>query len=294
MNKELKSLLILSLLTAPIGVVEANADGPGYRPPVQSQAPSAPAMGEYAGPERTQAAMGHYARARTLLVEAMREFEAGKDIAKPDLILNSETWKAGVSARADELGHVISPEARESTGGTRFKENHSLLNENFDKPKKFSNSAPRPVKKVEKKEVLVSAEEKESNFARARMNEDSELTEDAIKESKTTAKVKRDLEPVNPLDQTEPSAKKTDDEKDLNELLAQPKKESNVDLGNTADSEGSKDRLADETAPPSDTGQTAGPSNEDTETAKSINDDEIRARLKKLSEEIAQEEKSKR
>jgi hypothetical protein len=298
MNKELKSLLILSLLTAPIGVPLAVADSPGsYGNQQASQAqPPAPAMGEYAGAERTQAAMGHYARARTLLVEAMREFDQGKEIARPDLILNSETWKSGVSARADELNHIISPQARETTGGTRFKENHSILNEKFDQPKKVA-SAPRLVKKAEKRQILVSAEKKESNTARARMTVDSDPL--AVETVETKTKVTRDLEPIEPSEA--PAAKKSEDEKDLNDLLAPPRNLPEADSDLTADSENTKskeEKLSEDKAPTGDSGRTASPDTErapeESETAKSINDDEIRARLKKLSEEIAQEEKSKK
>ena len=52
--------------------------------------------------------------------------------------------------------------------------------------------------------------------------------------------------------------------------------------------------MTEEKAPPTGEGHEAATPAEESETTKSINDDEIKARLKKLSEEIAQEEKSKK
>jgi hypothetical protein len=311
MNKELKSLLILSLFTLQFGVADVLADGPisyeksrasGYKA-TGSNSQSA-AMGEYAGVERTQAAIGHYARARTLLVEAMREFDAGKEIARPDLILNSETWKAGVSARADELAHVISPQGRETTGGVRFKESQALLNQKFDKPKKVASSspAPRPIKKVEKekRQILVSAEKKETNTARARMAEESEPLAVKSEEKKELKVIREPLEPVAPKEEVkEPVAKSTEEQKDLKELLSPPQSspiEADPELEKAADEELARtmgEKVAEDKSPPSDTSQTTASPSEQSETAKSINDEEIRARLKKLSEEIAQEEKNK-
>lgn len=314
MNKELKSLLILSLFTLQFGVHDGLADGPisyeksrasGYKATAANS--QSAAMGEYAGVERTQAAIGHYSRARTLLVEAMREFDAGKEIARPDLILNSETWKAGVSARADELSHVISPQGRETTGGVRFKESQALLNQKFDKPKKVASSspAPRPIKKVEKekRQILVSAEKKETNTARARMAEESEplAVKPVESEEKKEVKVIREpLEPVAPKEEVkEPVAKSTEEQKDLKELLSPPQAspiEADPELEKAADEELSRtmgEKVAEDKSPPSDTSQTTASPSEQSETAKSINDEEIRARLKKLSEEIAQEEKNK-
>lgn len=307
MNNELKSLLILTLLTAHVGAQDTLADGPhsANRSSVnQTSASRSAAMGEYAGPERTQAAIGHYARARTLLVEAMREFDAGKEIARPDLILNSETWKAGVSARADELGHVIAPEARETTGGTRFKESHALLNQKFDKPKKFASSSPaiRRTKKSqnEKRQILVSAEKEETNSARARMTEASdplavkpeEKKSDKKSQKTTEAIIREPLEPVSPKVEAETSVTTTtatENDKALSELTAPVKAspiEPDLELEKAADAELSK-TMGEKTVDVQSTPV------EESDTAKSINDDEIRARLKKLSEEIAQEEKNK-
>jgi len=313
MSKELKSLLVLSVFALHLGVSDTHADGPGRTSsPVSGSSVQTAAMGEYAGAERTQAAVGHYARARALLVEAMREFDAGKDIARPDLILNSETWKAGVSARADELAHVISPEGRETAGGTRFKENKSLLNEKFDAPKKVASSSPAPrvSKKVKREQVLVSAEKREANFARARMTEISEPVAVEIPENKSAKIIKVPLEPVAPKKEVEtPDATNTEDEKDLSELISAGKadavksdnSEVDVELEKAADAELSRsmeESTAQEKTRVAGEGRTAAPSTGESateaETAKSINDDEIRARLKKLSEEIAQEEKNKR
>jgi hypothetical protein len=314
MNKKLKSLVILSALSTQATFNLSLADGPQSRAVSASTSTTQTASlgSEYAGPERTQAAIGHYARARTLLVEAMKEFEAGREIARPDLILNAETWKAGVSARADELGHIISPQARETSGGARFRESHATLNQNFDKPKKFSAvkaASVRPVKKIKKAEqYLVSAETKDKNFGRARLNEDAETI---IKEEKKATTSKVITEPLNPVaprvkEVVEAPAKINEEkEKDLSDLLSAGQDDSKKpaaeiaaepEQGNLTEEPLSKTSVEKqmEKAAPSEEDSTASAPVEESETAKSINDDEIRARLKKLSEEIAQEEKNKK
>jgi hypothetical protein len=78
-------------------------------------------------PERREAAEGHYSRARTLLLEALAEFERARDIARPDLLMNSEEWRSSVVARAKELDKVLNPQPRVVRGGFRAEAVPSLL-----------------------------------------------------------------------------------------------------------------------------------------------------------------------
>ncbi|MCB0360388.1 MAG: hypothetical protein KDD44_12155, partial [Bdellovibrionales bacterium] len=41
---------------------------------------------EYASDQRAEAARGHYARARALLIEALAEFDRGRRSARPDVL----------------------------------------------------------------------------------------------------------------------------------------------------------------------------------------------------------------
>ena len=76
---------------------------------------------EYASPERTAAAVGHYARARSLLVQALDEFEQGRKIARPDLLLDSEEFRISLVSRAEELNRVLDPQPKVTRSGVRFK-----------------------------------------------------------------------------------------------------------------------------------------------------------------------------
>jgi len=87
----------------------------------------AAAESNYASVERREAAVGHYSRARALLVEALREFEAGRKIARPDMLLDSEEWRISVVSRTEELNRVLDPKPRVSKSGVYFSANPLLL-----------------------------------------------------------------------------------------------------------------------------------------------------------------------
>ena len=89
----------------------------------------------YASLERAEAAKGHYARARTLLVEAIEEFERGRRIASPDMLLDSEEWRLNMISRTEELNRVLDPQPRVTRSGVRFRANPLLMrNERRHKP----------------------------------------------------------------------------------------------------------------------------------------------------------------
>lgn len=75
---------------------------------------------ESASDERTQAAIGHYARARSLLVEALDEFESARKLARPDLLIDSEEWRISVISRTEELNRILDPQPRITRSGVRF------------------------------------------------------------------------------------------------------------------------------------------------------------------------------
>ncbi|MCC6220688.1 MAG: hypothetical protein IT291_05535 [Deltaproteobacteria bacterium] len=77
----------------------------------------------YASPERSAKAIGHYARARSLLVEALAEFEAGRRTARPDVLLDPEEWRTNVISRTEDLNRLLDPQPRVTRSGVRFKAN---------------------------------------------------------------------------------------------------------------------------------------------------------------------------
>ncbi len=82
---------------------------------------------EYASSERAAAAIGHYARARAMLVEALAEFEEGRRIARPDMLLDSEEWRLSIVSRTEELNRVLDPQPRVTRSGARFRAVKQLI-----------------------------------------------------------------------------------------------------------------------------------------------------------------------
>ncbi len=62
-------------------------------------------------------AVGHYSRARQLLLMALKEFDRGAGIASPETILDQEKWRVKLGELADDLTVVISPQPRISKEG---------------------------------------------------------------------------------------------------------------------------------------------------------------------------------
>lgn len=66
------------------------------------------------------AAIGHYTRARKLLLAALKEFDKGSSIANPEVLIDVEAWRQSVSDRAEDLQIIISPQPRISKDGVHY------------------------------------------------------------------------------------------------------------------------------------------------------------------------------
>jgi len=133
-SRNLLSLLALLLATAlPVFADEASLDD-GARASASGAAiaalKEAPRAGiENVDGEQLSAAIGHYARARSLLIAAIREFDSGNRVASPDALLDSKEWRLEVVSRAEELERVLDPQPRLSKGGVRYNPDNRLLGE---------------------------------------------------------------------------------------------------------------------------------------------------------------------
>lgn len=78
---------------------------------------------------RLAAAIGHFSRARSLLIAAVHEFDAGTRIGNPDLLINSTEWRKAVISQASELERVLSPQPAEPKGGVKYEGDSRLLTE---------------------------------------------------------------------------------------------------------------------------------------------------------------------
>ena len=84
---------------------------------------------ERAKGEQLSRAVGHYARARSLLIAAIREFDKGYKVANPEAILDATTWREEVVSRAADLERVLDPQPRASNVGAKYEEDTRLLDE---------------------------------------------------------------------------------------------------------------------------------------------------------------------
>lgn len=77
--------------------------------------------------ETLSSAVAHFARARSLIIAAVREFDAGRKLADPGALIDSESWRALLVARAEDLERVLDPKPRATKGGVRFDADPRLL-----------------------------------------------------------------------------------------------------------------------------------------------------------------------
>lgn len=82
---------------------------------------------ERASGERLASAVGHFSRSRALLIQAIKEFDKARSLARPDALIDSEQWRATLASRADELARVMSPQPRVTRSGVKFDAAPQLL-----------------------------------------------------------------------------------------------------------------------------------------------------------------------
>lgn len=82
---------------------------------------------ERASNDELARAVGHYAKARSLLLAALREFDTGAKIASPNSLIDTKQWRQVVIGRAEDLERVLDPQPRVSKGGIRFNPDPRLL-----------------------------------------------------------------------------------------------------------------------------------------------------------------------
>ncbi len=87
---------------------------------------------ERASGETLSAAVGHYARARSLLIEAINEFDRGQKMADPSALLDTKQWRDSLIERSHDLDRVVDPQPRASNSGVTFNPDKRLLNEAKD------------------------------------------------------------------------------------------------------------------------------------------------------------------
>ena len=93
----------------------------------KSSLPTSSASLQTAGTEQLAAAIGHYAKSRSLLIAAIREFDKGYKLANPDALIDSKTYRNTLITRAEEMEHVLDPQPRASKGAVSIDPDSRLL-----------------------------------------------------------------------------------------------------------------------------------------------------------------------
>jgi hypothetical protein len=96
--------------------------------PVVARADQAVAI-ERAKGDKLAGAVGHFARARRLLLAAVEEFDRGHSMVNPDALLDSKEFRDTLMSRAQDLERVLDPQPRVTKGGVRFEPDPRLLGE---------------------------------------------------------------------------------------------------------------------------------------------------------------------
>ena len=106
----------------------------------------------YASKQRQVAAAGYYARARTMLVEALSEFEQGRKYARPDVVIDSEEFRLTLISLTEQLNRLVEPRMRVSRDGLQVRANPRLIRREKER---------LPVVKEAAQDSNVHAEEKQ-------------------------------------------------------------------------------------------------------------------------------------
>lgn len=86
------------------------------------------ALGQ-ANQEQSAEAIGHYARARALIVAAINEFDKGRRIARPDDLVEPAKWRNTLIDRAEDIERLLDPQPHVTKGGIKYSADPRLLPE---------------------------------------------------------------------------------------------------------------------------------------------------------------------
>ena len=87
--------------------------------PIAAQANEPIAIQRAEGLELSKA-VGHWARARTFMLQAIREFDKGNEVVDPDALIDAGELRSRMLDHIHALDRVIDPQPRATEGGVRF------------------------------------------------------------------------------------------------------------------------------------------------------------------------------
>lgn len=113
-------LSMVVLVLSAVGVFSAAAESAAE----QKSQPIARAEGE-----DLQTAIGHFARARSLLIAAVNEFDRGTGLVDPEAIMDVQRFRATLLDRSEELERILDPQPRVTRSGVQYSPDVRLLGE---------------------------------------------------------------------------------------------------------------------------------------------------------------------
>ncbi len=176
LNKKLRcaGLLLLAVTPALTAVSSANAET------------------SYASIQRKNAAIGHYARARALMVDALAEFEQARKYARPDMLIDPEEWRLSVISRTEELNRILDPKPKVTRDGVRFQANKLLIRREKDRVPEVEDGAEstnfvgEAKARVEKRQARARMEIPEDEPVKVIPKEPVKVTTTTVKETQET------------------------------------------------------------------------------------------------------------
>ena len=233
----------------------------------------------YASKQRSNVAVGHYARARAMMVEALKEFEQGRRLARPDLLVDSEDFRLRLVSLTEELNRLVDPKPRVTRQGAVFRANPRMV-------RRESDALPPVPGGPQDSNVYGEAQrQQELEHARARMYENSppkeaaetETVEEEAPEEEVVVQVENE-----PNHEPEAAAVEAPTEEPAPEQEAAHQQEPEADAIDAEEHEDLEDEVAAESESPDEKYSEAGKEvSKDQQIANSI-EQAIQERLKNL------------
>ena len=79
--------------------------------------------------EELASAIGHYARSRSLLIAALKEFDNGLRYASPEQVVDVKEMRHTFLDQAEALKRILAPQPRSTKYGVRFEADTRLLSD---------------------------------------------------------------------------------------------------------------------------------------------------------------------
>lgn len=146
---------------------------------------------QYASRERATVARAHISRARSLMVEALAEFEESKKYARPDMLIDSEDWRLRVISLTEQLNRIVDPKPRVTREGAVFRTPPRLVKRQKDQLPDVADGAysrsdagerARMKQKQQERARLFSEKEKSQQSSKSNLPADLALPEEPILE----------------------------------------------------------------------------------------------------------------